>query len=985
MRASSLQRLFLIASFCLSCGHASRVCAQADDAGVMTQSQVWQQDTMPLSQALEMFSIRTGLRLVFRPEQVANLQAPALTGELSYQQALEQLLSGSGLIWSSAGNRMLAVRQPLPPTSVSRTPAVTAPSAASTRLPDSATIPVLISTATAADASLRRVRTGPVPDQSLFEMPRSASVLSRNRLDVADVTGVDDLVRAVPAVYTLARFGVQGAADIRNASADVYFRGMKRVNLEGHVPGVLGLIDRIDIMRGPPSPLTGIGKPGGYTDIYPLMDLGQASASVELRAGRFDRGALTFGAQNTLDFAGHPARLLLGVLAENTGDMVKGAAARNRVIQSGLTIEPEGSGYRLESGVYLQQSKTSGALVNRATQSLVDDGIYIQGSPLVNLDINGNGRIGFLEMHTASPVEGALAAGNQPLIQYWSWPRDQDMKPLPLSQFPAISTIPHSLYSVLEARPTLDPHHVLRDRGIGGVLPESGWIPAGFALSPEGVGLTAFDRRRGGAFERDIGADSLIAYFDVVPSGENLHGWQNQFFVDVLDQYKLSEQPGGGKQDVRVIENRLGRYWMRKRSDNWQMDVHLSSNVRDTRASGYRFGGDQGNHRIDVSVLPVQGDSNSRFVHAFDNPDLFADGAPWVTRYLTRYREHGAGLMMDIRHEALGDLMLGLRYDHVDAVNINFAGTLDPNQGSSAAPGRIRTRDQRETGSDQGGSWHISYSKSLANDWRFYITRSRSSMVLDDINNRLENRVIAGGMLGDSDLREYGVRWLSTDLQHSMALTGFNQKFINRDDYGFTHRPSYLTSFSTTGWELEYSFSFSDILALNGYITRQVTHLTDRSEALVLVDARTLGFQDVLDSHGTLVYPAEAFLYGGRSFLRLPSDVTGYNKRQGYPPYQSGLSLSWRVLPAWTLHAGVNHFSSTYSGRLKQIRLPEQQIASVGIDHLAGEWKFSLDINNMFDSTWLRARSRDVLGETLLTTMPGRTWQLVVSYSFPRR
>ena len=62
--------------------------------------------------------------------------------------------------------------------------------------------------------------------------------------------------------------------------------------------------------------------------------------------------------------------------------------------------------FRLETGVNLQQSVTAGALIGRLTQDLVDDGTYLGGTPLVDLDVNGNGRIGYLEMARASPVAG---------------------------------------------------------------------------------------------------------------------------------------------------------------------------------------------------------------------------------------------------------------------------------------------------------------------------------------------------------------------------------------------------------------------------------------------------------------------------------------------------------------------------------------------------------------------------------------------------
>ena len=50
-----------------------------------------------------------------------------------------------------------------------------------------------------------------------------------------------------------------------------------------------------------------------------------------------------------------------------------------------------------------------------------------------------------------------------------------------------------------------------------------------------------------------------------------------------------------------------------------------------------------------------------------------------------------------------------------------------------------------------------------------------------------------------------------------------------------------------------------------------------------LVDARTLGFQDVLDAQGNVIYPAEAFLYGGRTRIVLPGGMEEYARNKAIP------------------------------------------------------------------------------------------------------
>ncbi|MBU2097147.1 MAG: hypothetical protein KKD00_00150 [Gammaproteobacteria bacterium] len=862
MRLSGIRRTLLVVCWQLVLMPALTDSLYADVGAVMTEQQQWLQAPLPLPDALDAFSRLTGIQIVFRPEQVADLQAPALQGLLSNKQALDQLLAGSGLIWIGTGERMLAVRQPSRPPVASETESPGPVSSPDTsRSVDEDRLPVLITTARAGGAVLRRSRTGIGLDRPLYELPRAISIIDRGRMDAADVSGVDDLVKVVPGAYTLARFGVQGAADIRNASADVYFRGMKRVNQEGHVPSVLGVVDRIEILRGPPSPLIGMGKPGGYTDIYPRTGIAPhgretqtTGGFAELRTGSFNRVLANAGVGGPLSAQGREGQFFVSAMSENSDQHIDGADIQNRVLQAALELDNLIPEYRLETGFYIQRSQTAGALVNRATQSLVDDGLYMAGSPLVNLDLNGDGRIGFLELHQGSPVQGALSPSNQPLIQTWAWPRDANNQPLPLASFPRISTLPPGLYDYLQTNPALDADQLLRSRGVGGVVPQSGWLPLGFSLSPANVGLVQFDRRKAGAFERKIAADSLLMYFDLLPAADNTMGFRNQFFVDILDQYKLSEQPGGGKQDVRILEDRLSKQLLSwQNDDEISVDLHMTANMRYTLASGYRFGGDYGNHRMDASALAPQGDGNSRFVHAFDNSDVVMEGAPWTSRYQSRYREHGAGVMLDMSWAQHSNLMLGLRYDYSKAVNTDSAGTLDITQGTSAQPGRLRTADERGSGSDDGASWHLSYSLTPAPNWRAYVTRSRTSMTLEDINNRLANRVIERGHIGTTDLSEYGLRYLSPQKNLTFSVLGFSQSFHNKEQYSFQFLPSYLTPFSTQGWEIEAAAEFGESFDINAYATRHVTHLTGNGESRILVDARTLGFEDVFDHQGNLV------------------------------------------------------------------------------------------------------------------------------------
>src|SRR5689334_2409131 len=136
----------------------------------------------------------------------------------------------------------------------------------------------------------------------LLETPRTVSLVSEEQLTLMGIATVEDLTKAVPGVYTTTRYGLQGGINVRSVQADTYYRGMKRMNMQGHARTVLAGMDSIEVVKGPPSPIYGMGKIGGYTNITPKS--GRAKVGGYLQGmqgfgqavvGSFDRAEGSFG------------------------------------------------------------------------------------------------------------------------------------------------------------------------------------------------------------------------------------------------------------------------------------------------------------------------------------------------------------------------------------------------------------------------------------------------------------------------------------------------------------------------------------------------------------------------------------------------------------------------------------------------------------------------------------------------------------------
>ncbi len=108
-------------------------------------------------------------------------------------------------------------------------------------------------------------------NKPLLETPRSVSFVSEEQITLLGISTADDLARVVPGTFTNRRWGLQGGIDVRNTPADMYFRGMKRLNMQGHARTSLAGMDAIEVVKGPPSPIFGMGRIGGYTNLQPKL------------------------------------------------------------------------------------------------------------------------------------------------------------------------------------------------------------------------------------------------------------------------------------------------------------------------------------------------------------------------------------------------------------------------------------------------------------------------------------------------------------------------------------------------------------------------------------------------------------------------------------------------------------------------------------------------------------------------------------------
>lgn len=259
-------------------------------------------------------------------------------------------------------------------------------------------------------------------DKPLIETPRSASLVSDLTLERYGVQSLDGATKVAPGTHTASFYGVPGALNIRGALAENYFRGFKRVENRGTYSTPIGGAARLEILRGPPTPVYGAGKVGGLVNFIPKSArdegrfLAEPEGEITATFGGYNKKLVTgqFGAPVTLG----PAEGGVWVYgeAEDSHSYYKGIYPRHQTLELSADFDL-GDGWSTAFGGMAFHSdgdvQTPGW--NRLTQDLIDHRTYVTGRDATLRDGNGDGKI--------TPNEiGAYPYASALYLPYYGYP-----------------------------------------------------------------------------------------------------------------------------------------------------------------------------------------------------------------------------------------------------------------------------------------------------------------------------------------------------------------------------------------------------------------------------------------------------------------------------------------------------------------------------------------------------------------------------------
>ena len=192
---------------------------------------------------------------------------------------------------------------------------------------------------------------------------------------------IDELVVLAPGTFTQSFFGVAGSLDVRGTAGETYFRGIRRLDNPGNYPTPIGASDRVDIVRGPASPIMGPSKIGGYLNFNPKSArIEETGSYIEDRVGElsysggsWDRSVLTAEVGGPAEFGGKPLGYYVYGEVEHSGSFYTNAPGVNQsLVQASFDMDLSDT-VRLQFGGMLHDYQGSqNAGWNRLTQDLID-------------------------------------------------------------------------------------------------------------------------------------------------------------------------------------------------------------------------------------------------------------------------------------------------------------------------------------------------------------------------------------------------------------------------------------------------------------------------------------------------------------------------------------------------------------------------------------------------------------------------------------
>ncbi|WP_077342950.1 TonB-dependent receptor [Pseudocolwellia agarivorans] len=223
---------------------------------------------------------------------------------------------------------------------------------------------------------------GPFGDNlALKDIARSVTPISSELIEQLNITTLQDVLAVSPNTYSASGFGAPSLPTIRGQLGELFQDGTRRQagNNGFGVPLSFNSVEQIDVVKGAPPVLFGSSqRNGGFVNLHSkTASTDESKGKVNLSAARWDQ----YRAQ--VDYTGAIIKDKVGfrISAEHidNGSFYDYAGMESDSLYAALRILPDDKSSWDINFELFQVEFTDNAGINRPTQALIDDGLYITG------------------------------------------------------------------------------------------------------------------------------------------------------------------------------------------------------------------------------------------------------------------------------------------------------------------------------------------------------------------------------------------------------------------------------------------------------------------------------------------------------------------------------------------------------------------------------------------------------------------------------
>lgn len=765
--------------------------------------------------------------------------------------------------------------------------------------------------------------------KSLLETPRSVSTVSDEMMERFIVRDIDELIALAPGSFTQSFFGVAGTLDLRGTTGESYFRGMRRLENAGNYPTPIAASSRVEIVRGPASPIHGPAKVGGYLNFHPksarIEESGEFIAartgSVGVDLGSWNRQVVTAEMGGPGEFAGEDFGYWLYAEVEDSGSYYRHSPTEQTILQASFDLNAGSAQLQFGGMVHDYDGNEIGGW-NRLTQDLIDHGIYVTGSP-APLDADGDGYIS----HQEFDVDGDGFT---------------DLNPF------AAGLVPGTSAGLDDSGPFAGACRI-------GTTTVFGCRPELLALIAPGTAQLRGDQVLVDA-EDVIRHGMTTLYFDatVVTPGD----WElrNQMFYETYDHVSEVAYGFSDINDASAFENKLVMTKVFRRRAT-TVGLQVSPSIRRT---DFHYGNDYTNEYFDRRDLTVPGSSLDRRRLATRIDDDYTE------YYIGRYVDLGFAVLVDIDWRGFG-ILAGARYDRI---GLRSRQPVDKLLLPSARHFCVDASCVEEAAEDDVGgvSWTLSLNYATRIGLVPYVTASRQSTVIAGQGAEITvANIRAGGAFDQSRLAEVGVK---ASLFNGALYAAFAAYEQERTDYSAQNVVTNQAT-RTEGLEAELRWLATDrLLATFAYSIIEVVNLN------TLQSGGRFSFIGAADVPG--IDPAR--LYGGALAGIVLRDGAGGARRAGIPERIWSATGTYDFGGGIAASASVVDVASTTSGFSGTVTLPAYTLVNVGVVLERSNWRLAANAKNVTDERYFRANFPNLFGSVVVLPELPRHYALSIEY-----